>query len=231
MLTATILHEIGHHVFLEVNNKILSENKGLEIIINKAMVFSAFWSVIMGYFTLITVATDDINKIKLTALNTIISILSSRLCYHILKFMTLSSLKYVRTESNADSLSVKYGYSLEIYKLFTYIAGSGTKDKEKFNWSLYRLDNIYDMTLKEIEDKSNSPRNIKELKEAKKEMDKLEKLRKEKNLPIQDISKIVTKKLKMMDGNDEPFIKMIKKLFTKKDKNSKIMEDMEILFK
>lgn len=173
-LTSILLHEIGHHVFLKVNVDIERKKSQQEVTVNELKLVSSIFMI-----TLVLLP---------------IGLAIYALAYQLAKYETLNSLKYVNTESNCDSVAVKYGYSKEIYEIFSYCAGPSNKEKEKFNWSLYRLERIYEMTEKEINDPTNSPKNIKVLKEMKKEMDKINKERENASLRYNGLDDLNKKK-------------------------------------
>ena len=154
ILTAILLHEIGHKVFLKVNTQILRREAWIDLT-----------------FTIGTITF----MITFLAISVPAVIITSFILYWILlfiyQFYKEKNIAYIKTESNCDSMAVKYGYGDHIFAFFTKLVeesiGKGTiHDREyRYNSSLNRLENIKKDIYKEMNDPKTSAKDKKYLEE------------------------------------------------------------------
>jgi len=164
-LTAILLHEIGHKVFLQLNTKI--EGNYYKVRIGSYVLCTLeITAGIIALPKLITllVAVPLLGYLNLGALGNV-----------------LSSKEYSKTESNCDNMAIMYGYGKEIYEVFVKFELIGSKylaTKRNFIRNLTNTDyQRRQLMIKNIINEINNPENTEsERKELKKILDYINKI-------------------------------------------------------
>jgi len=172
-LTAILLHELGHKIYLK-----LAYNKNADgeylLTINDSREKR------------LTVTEKNKSK-KLTELAVMaISAILVWLAYSVLDFFlrVFNTKEYVRIESYSDRLAIQYGYGKEIYQFFLsiemYFKGRITHDKNSIFIKLFDADYLRRKEMKaniikEINDTRNTKYQVDRLKEVLKFIEEIEK--------------------------------------------------------
>lgn len=163
-ITAVILHEIGHKVYLPVQKKLNAEGKIIELVIAGISIPSTILSLI--------------SPIPAIAALIMVSYVYSS---------TLVSIRYYsKSEAWSDKFAVKYGYGKEIYETMAefemVMSGKIKKDRNIFTWisnqfsaTYLRRQLIKRELIKEMNDPENGEEMRKAIKEILKQIDNIEK--------------------------------------------------------
>jgi len=172
ILTAILLHEIGHKVFLKVNTEIERKDNKVNLIFTLGI----------GVSFIITYG-GIAAALPIPAL---IGLVLTILIYILWVFYANKNGMYIDTESNCDSMAVKYGYSTEIFSFFSILVevfvGKGghvkvTNKRYQYETSLNRLENIKKNIRIQMDDKTTSKEDKEFLKKQLDEINNIEKKR------------------------------------------------------
>jgi hypothetical protein len=171
-LTAIILHEIGHKLFLKVNCK-KSSNDRVKVTI------SNITGIAILMVSFIVAATDQGNiSISKKITGIIIGIISFTSSTMLSSIISIKS--YYKTEGNCDNVAAKYGYGKEIYDFFFKlekiyngsIVTKRNKIKKLFSADYNRRELIYRYLKLELNDPDNSEETKKRISEILLDIDK-----------------------------------------------------------
>lgn len=174
-LTAVLLHELGHKVYVKSQNEILSKTQELGSTV----------TIIVGTISFTLLASSTVIGIACAMIGLIIS--NGILSY-------TQTKGYVGSESKSDSVAVSYGYGVQIYEVLDLFYNLSQYRGKKFmkifntlfnklNTSKMRRDNVIKFLEQELNDPNNSKREKENLKKL---IDELKKRNEESDKALQE---------------------------------------------
>lgn len=180
-LTAVLLHELGHKVYVKRQNEILyngsdDNDPDLEKNTNKSLLYTI---ILFGIPFVIPFSAIG------ATVSIILFFLSSGLLFS--NMIQRSNLTYVKSEALSDSIALKYGYAKEIYQtmdIFYAMSKTDSKTKSKIikwldrktnasNSSKMRRDELEKILRDELNDRNNTKLEKENIKNVLDEIDKM----------------------------------------------------------